>query len=118
MLMIITAALALAAADGPPVQIMAGHDFDTLLKGVSSTCPARAEEVRYTFPAKLVDVEDGVTQSLDPEKRAAVTHSVAQAKCGDGAACPAGAGLAAIRSVGATHRLVHAVCAQPEGYWR
>ncbi len=115
---ILAASLALAAADGPPMQIMAGHDFDVLLRGVSSTCPARADAVRYTFPAKLIDVEDSVTRTLSPVKQAAVARSVTHAGCGDGAACPAGAGLAAIRHVGATRHLVQAVCAEPEGYWR
>jgi hypothetical protein len=118
MILALAATLALASAKSPPVQIMAGRDLDRLLKGVSNTCPARADAVRYTFPAKLVDVEDSLIKALSAKKRAAVSQSIAHANCGDGAGCPAGAGLAAIRHVGATRRLVQAVCAEPEDYWR
>ncbi len=109
-------AASLAGAPDQPIQLMKGKDFSALLSGVAARCPERETNLRYAFPAKLLDTETEITNALSPHARTRVLRLSAEAQCGNGAGCAAAAGLSALHRAGAMPRVIGAVCVGPE--WR
>jgi hypothetical protein len=106
-----------------PLQILAGRDFETVVRGARAKCPESG--VRYTTPASLLGVEDEFISALEAQDRRHLESVSGKQQNGefvqcagrDGASCPAGQTLAALNRAGLLKRFVGAVCRRGAEPW-